>query len=286
MTTLSRAAGRRAVVSQMVCELRATAVGARRAVIGAVVFGAAAVWLTNCGGERSGEDAAHGGDASGNRAAVGNSFAGTASSAGGSNAGSGGTGATSGAGNTQDAGAGGAVASVAGAGSCPDAPPKPEAGRTVTGDLFIASASDAEAAQDVSEITGSLEVLTSHEGVLSLPNLTAVRGGVRVSGGTSADGQSVIWPRVTELRLPNLTTVGDELFARSPRRANRGDLRASGRGDLRRRVQRRQLHMHRALRPARAELPVAPMSEARDAASFCRAGLRVSTGSSLDVSYC
>jgi hypothetical protein len=95
---------------------------------------------------------------------------------------------------------------------CADDALLPEQGRSVEGDLIVAFASDAAAARDVSDIDGDLIVLTSYAGALELPNLERVGGSVRVSGETSADGKSVVWPQITELRLPNLTDIGDELY--------------------------------------------------------------------------
>lgn len=119
------------------------------------------------------------------------------------------SGTSSGVGGTAAGSPGGGQA---GNSECESGADSPASGRSVEGDLLIVSPADAEAAQDVSEITGSLEITTAFEGVLDLPNLVTVGGRVSISGGSSADGQSVVWPGITELRLPNLTSIGDELY--------------------------------------------------------------------------
>jgi hypothetical protein len=85
-------------------------------------------------------------------------------------------------------------------------------GDVLEGDLVIATRADAEAARAISEVTGDVTVLPSYCGVLELPNLVTVGGSVRVSAQTSDDAQEVIYPDLTALRLPNLTSIGDELF--------------------------------------------------------------------------
>jgi len=86
------------------------------------------------------------------------------------------------------------------------------AGVVHEGDLVIAGADDLDAAGNISEVTGDVHVLPSYAGVVDLPNLRKVGGSVRVSGEISTDAESVIWPELTELRLPNLTSIGGELY--------------------------------------------------------------------------
>jgi hypothetical protein len=101
----------------------------------------------------------------------------------------------------------------AGGGGAPACPAKPVAvsGAVHEGDVFIATRDDAEAARAFSEVTGDLVVLPSYCGALELPNLVTVGGSVNVSGGVT-DAQEVLYPDVTALRLPNLASIGDELY--------------------------------------------------------------------------
>lgn len=59
-------------------------------------------------------------------------------------------------------------------------------------------------------MTGDITVLPSYTGALELPNLLRVGGSVIVWG--DAVEYSDIWHGITALRLPNLTSIGDELF--------------------------------------------------------------------------
>jgi hypothetical protein len=102
----------------------------------------------------------------------------------------------------------------AGGGGAPGCPTPPTAvpGEVREGDLVIATRADAEAARALSEVTGDVTVLPSYCGVLELPNLVTVGGSVRVSAEMSEDAQDVFYPKVTALRLPNLASIGNELF--------------------------------------------------------------------------
>jgi hypothetical protein len=113
------------------------------------------------------------------------------------------------AGASAEGGAGGAEASAAGA--CSIAPPA-EVGDSTHGDLTIATADDAAAARDISDITGSLVILRSFAGVLDLPNLKRVGGDVRLLGDMVATSDERTWAAITELRLPNLERIEGELF--------------------------------------------------------------------------
>jgi hypothetical protein len=101
----------------------------------------------------------------------------------------------------------------AGGGGAPPCPAKPVAvpGDVREGDVVIATRADAEAARTLSEITGDLTVLPSFCGALELPNLVTVGGSVRVEAELSAP-QQLTWPDLTALRLPNLTSIGNELY--------------------------------------------------------------------------
>jgi hypothetical protein len=102
----------------------------------------------------------------------------------------------------------------AGGGGAPACAPKPVAlpGNVHEGDVVIATRADAEAARALSEITGDLTVLPSYCGPLELPNLVTVGGSVRVQPENLGDTQQKIYPELTALSLPNLTSIGSELF--------------------------------------------------------------------------
>jgi len=85
-------------------------------------------------------------------------------------------------------------------------------GETLDGDLVLAGVADAQAAESLSEVTGSVIVLPSYEGPLALANLTRVGGSVRVEAVLIENATEYDYPRVTDLALPNLETIGDELY--------------------------------------------------------------------------
>jgi hypothetical protein len=95
---------------------------------------------------------------------------------------------------------------------CPNAPPSPQAGNIVEGDLIIADAADATAAFSVAEVGGSLVIEPSFPGELNLPNLQSVAGDVHVEGHAVAGAPESQWAAITALRLPNLQSIGGELF--------------------------------------------------------------------------
>jgi hypothetical protein len=125
--------------------------------------------------------------------------------AGGSGAGGGGSGAGGG-------GSGGGGGASQAATDCPSPPPAPQAGDALDGDLTIASAADAEGAAGLAEITGSLLIAPSFPGVLYLPELQRVGGDVYLEGHVVAGAPESEWASITELRLPNLESIGGELF--------------------------------------------------------------------------
>jgi hypothetical protein len=80
------------------------------------------------------------------------------------------------------------------------------------GDLLIASSGDAEAASAWSELTGTLRIAPSYQGVLYLPNLVRVGGDVFLEGNAVAGMDESTWALITELRLPNLESIGGQLY--------------------------------------------------------------------------
>jgi hypothetical protein len=80
------------------------------------------------------------------------------------------------------------------------------------GDLSVASAVVVEGAAGLSEITGSLRILPAFSGVLYLPNLERVGGDVQLAGVAVAGAPESDWAGITELRLPNLQSIGGELY--------------------------------------------------------------------------
>jgi hypothetical protein len=116
------------------------------------------------------------------------------------------------AGDAGDADAGSAAGGAASGSACPSAPPAPETGNVVPGDLIIRQAADAVAAFSVAEVAGSLVIEPSFPGELSLPNLQNVAGDVRLEGHAVAGMPESQWAAITALRLPNLQSVGGELY--------------------------------------------------------------------------
>ncbi len=144
---------------------------------------------------------------------------GGSAASGGTTAGTGATGGAGAAGGTSATGGTAATGSdcvpmepPAGGGGAPGcAPyPAPVAGGVLEGDLYIATAADAEAARGYSEITGNLLVDPRYCGVLELPNLVRVGGDVNASGSSSST--EVTWPNLTVLRLANLESIGGEIM--------------------------------------------------------------------------
>jgi hypothetical protein len=95
---------------------------------------------------------------------------------------------------------------------CPSPPPAPRAGEVLDGDVTITSATDAEGAAGLSEITGTLLIASSFSGVLYLPNLQRVGGDVHLEGDVAAGAAESEWAGITELRLPNVQSIGGELY--------------------------------------------------------------------------
>jgi hypothetical protein len=108
-------------------------------------------------------------------------------------------------------GTGGTPSTEGGTGGCPSVPPA-TGSEVFDGDLFIVSAADGEAAAKWSEITGSLRIEPTYPGVLSLPNLERVGGDVYLEGNAVAGMEESPWALITELRLPNLKSIGGQLF--------------------------------------------------------------------------
>jgi hypothetical protein len=97
-------------------------------------------------------------------------------------------------------GAGGSGGSSGGSdGACAvEAPP---GGTVFEGSVTINSAADATAAQAYTEIKGSLTMGAGFTGVVDLPRLRTVGGDVYAEGGGT-----------TNLRAPNLTSIGNDLW--------------------------------------------------------------------------
>jgi hypothetical protein len=202
-----------------------------------------ALCFSACG---DGDGKGSGGSAKGGSAtATGGSATATGGSATG---GSGGRATTTGGSpNSESAGAGGQLGSVAGAGGTDDSPPAstggtagesstagtgggdcmalaPAQGLVLDGDARITTAADVEALREFSEITGSLEVATSEPLDVGLPQLRHVGGDLRAESTKlrrfsaprleSLDG--VIWfylnHEMIELDLRNLSQVGTRVF--------------------------------------------------------------------------
>jgi hypothetical protein len=85
-------------------------------------------------------------------------------------------------------------------------------GDVLDGDLIIATVADAVAAEHVAEVSGTLQIAPTFPGVLSLPNLVRVGKDVYLEGHAVAGAPSAEWSQITELRLPNLTHIGGQLF--------------------------------------------------------------------------
>lgn len=104
------------------------------------------------------------------------------------------------------------LAGSEGAPECPIEPIAAAGGDVLDGDLVIASVADAAAAEHLSEVSGTLRIAPTYPGVLFLPNLVRVGKDVHVEGHVVAGAPEAEWARITELRLPNLTHVGGQLF--------------------------------------------------------------------------
>jgi hypothetical protein len=104
------------------------------------------------------------------------------------------------------------VAGAAGALDCPSQPAAPAGSDVLDGDLVISTIADALAAQDLSEISGTLQIAPTFPGVLSLPNLVRVGKDVYLEGHVVAGAPEAEWAQITELRLPNLAHIGGQLF--------------------------------------------------------------------------
>jgi hypothetical protein len=191
-----------------------------------------ALCFSACGdsGERDGEGTGSGGSATGGSAtATGGSATATGGSAtatGGSATATGGSGGrattTGGAPNGEAAGAGGQLGSDGGASDCNA--PAPAQGLVLDGDARITTAADVEALREFSEITGSLELVTSEPLDVGLPQLRHVGGDLRADstqlrrfsapGLESLDG--ALWfylnHEMVELDLRNLTQVETRVF--------------------------------------------------------------------------
>ncbi len=105
-----------------------------------------------------------------------------------------------------DLGAGGSVGTGGaggngGAGGGPCIVEAPAGGTVFEGSITINNAADATAAQAYSDITGSLVIGIAFAGVVDLPRLRTVGGDVFAEGGG-----------ITNLRAPNLTSIGEDLW--------------------------------------------------------------------------
>jgi len=106
-----------------------------------------------------------------------------------------------------DLGAGGGAAGTGaaggqgggGGGAC--AVEAPEGGTVFEGSIAINNAADAVAAQAYTEISGSLVIGLGFTGAVDLPRLRSVGGDVFAEGGN-----------MTNLRAPNLTSIGNDLW--------------------------------------------------------------------------
>lgn len=76
------------------------------------------------------------------------------------------------------------------------------------GSVTVASASDVESLADVTEITGTLSIVSLHSGPLLLPNLRKL-GSLELNGSSAPPGSP---NQTTSLELPNLTQVDDQLW--------------------------------------------------------------------------
>jgi hypothetical protein len=99
----------------------------------------------------------------------------------------------------------------AGGGGAPGcaAIPAPVPGGVHEGDLVIASAADIETARALSEVVGNVIIDSHYCGAVDLPNIVTVGGSVTLSGDAVAGN---LLSNITALRMPNLTSIGDELF--------------------------------------------------------------------------
>jgi hypothetical protein len=88
-----------------------------------------------------------------------------------------------------------------GAGGDPCSVEAPAGGTVFDGSLTINNATDATAAQAYSGITGSLVIGVGFAGTVDLPGLRTVGGDVFAEGGG-----------ITNLRAPNLTSIGNDLW--------------------------------------------------------------------------
>lgn len=101
-----------------------------------------------------------------------------------------------------------------GSGGAPDCPSEsqPLEGDVVEGDQVIATAEQANALRTVTQITGDLQVASSYSGVLELPNLRVLGGSLVVESPLIENHTAIDWGRMTELRLPNLQSIGGRLY--------------------------------------------------------------------------
>jgi hypothetical protein len=99
-------------------------------------------------------------------------------------------------------GAGGSIGTGgAGAGGGPCTVEAPAGGTVFEGSITINNAADATAAQAYTGITGSLVMGVGFAGAVDLPRLRTVGGDVFAEGGG-----------LTNLRAPNLTSIGNDLW--------------------------------------------------------------------------
>jgi hypothetical protein len=168
-------------------------------------FCALAIVLASACGDSASTGPANGAGTGGAAGSGGPAGNGGSAGSGGSAGVGGSTGGDGAAGDSSSAGSGASA-------SCPDEPPAPVAGDVLEGDLLIATPGDAESASSWSEITGTLRIASSYPGVLDLPNLVRVGGDVFLEGNAVAGMDESTWAQITELRLPNLASIGGQLY--------------------------------------------------------------------------
>jgi hypothetical protein len=173
--------------------------------------------VSSAGGARGGNTSAGNGPSAGaagdstppgeGGAAGAGEVEGGAPSAGGG--GAGGTGSPTGGANASTTGG---ATGKGGGDACPEPPPGPGEGGLYDGSISIAGPDDAEMANEYSEITGDLVIQSSYEGVLDLPNLVRLGGTLRAESPLIMNNTAIDWGRMTELRVPNLESIGGQLY--------------------------------------------------------------------------